>query len=44
MLENETLDYKGKFGKNTLKTLCAFANTKGGVVVIGVTDIGKKRE
>lgn len=43
MLENETLDYKEKFGKNALKTLCAFANTKGGTVVVGVTDAGEKK-
>ena len=43
MLENETLDYKEKFGSNTLKTLSAFVNTNGGTVIVGVSDDGEEK-
>lgn len=42
MLENENLDHKEKFGNNILKALCAFANTNGGTVVIGLSDDGEE--
>ena len=43
MLESEKIDYKEKFGDNTLKALCAFANTDGGTVVVGVSDEGEEK-
>ena len=43
MLESEKIDYKEKFGDNTLKALCAFANTDGGTVVVGVLDDGEEK-
>lgn len=36
--EHQKLDYKETFGENTLKTLSSFANTEGGMVIIGVRD------
>jgi len=38
--ESETMDFKRKASDNLYKTLCAFANTKGGVVLLGVDDDG----
>lgn len=38
--ENEELEFKSSFGRETIETLVAFANAKGGRVVIGVTDNG----
>ena len=43
MLESEKIDYKEKFGDNTLKALCALANTDGGTVVVGVSDEGEEK-
>ncbi len=43
MLESEKLDFKEKFGDHTLKALCAFANTDGGTVVVGVSDDGERK-
>lgn len=41
--ESETLEFKKSTGliKEIVETLCAFANTRGGDVVIGVTDDGR---
>jgi len=39
--ESETVELKSIFDQATIETLTAFANTKGGYVVIGVTDTGK---
>ena len=36
--ESETLEFKISFGKEVLETVCAFANTKGGIIIIGVSD------
>ncbi|MEM4314301.1 MAG: ATP-binding protein [Thermoplasmata archaeon] len=39
-LESEKLEFKENFGESVLKTICAFANTDGGEVIIGVNDKG----
>ena len=36
--ESSTLDYKETFPKKLAKTICAFANTYGGIVIIGVKE------
>jgi ATP-dependent DNA helicase RecG len=38
--ESETLELKTSFGKEAIETACAFANTKGGNLVIGVDGKG----
>jgi len=38
--ESETLEYKEKFDERTLESAAAFANTKGGIVLIGISDNG----
>lgn len=38
--ESETLEYKEKFDERTLEAAVAFANTKGGIVLIGISDNG----
>jgi len=39
--ESETVEFKTSFDQAAIETLTAFANTKRGVVIIGVTDAGK---
>ncbi len=39
--ESETVDFKASFGKEVIETLCAFANHKGGVVLVGIKDSGR---
>ena len=41
--ESETLEFKASFGewKEAIQALCAFANAKGGRVVIGLDDTGQ---
>ena len=39
--ESEITDFKTSFGKEVIETLCAFANHKGGVVLVGVEDSGR---
>ena len=39
--ETETLEFKENFDKNTIETAGAFANTKGGNIIIGISDIDK---
>lgn len=39
--ETETVEFKTTFGKAVIETLVAFANSKGGVVYVGVKDDGK---
>lgn len=39
--ENTTIEFKQSFDKEAIETVVAFANTRGGVVLIGVADDGK---
>ena len=39
--ESETVEFKSAFDQAAIETLAAFANTKGGHVLIGVADSGK---
>lgn len=41
MKETQTIEYKEKFNDRALETLCAFANTKGGTLYIGISDKGE---
>ena len=36
--ETKRVEFKLSFGQDTIETLVAFANTEGGVVLIGVSD------
>jgi len=36
--ESEGLEFKSSFGREVIETLVAFANTQGGVVLVGVAD------
>ncbi|MBU1169562.1 MAG: putative DNA binding domain-containing protein [Proteobacteria bacterium] len=38
--ESGVLEFKTAFGKETIETLCAFANSDGGIVFIGINDKG----
>lgn len=38
--ESETLEFKRSFGRESIESLVAFANTGGGTLLIGVTDDG----
>lgn len=38
--ENERCEFRRSFGEETFRTLCAFANTHGGEVWLGVDDDG----
>jgi ATP-dependent DNA helicase RecG len=39
--ENETTEFKTNFSKDTIETLVAFANKKGGMVLVGVDNQAK---
>jgi len=39
--ESENIEFKENFDKKTIETAVAFANTKGGIVLIGFADKGK---
>jgi ATP-dependent DNA helicase RecG len=41
--ESETVEFKEAFDKETIETVVAFANTFGGTILIGVTDLGKTK-
>ena len=41
--ESETVEFKTSFDRETVETLVAFANTRGGTVLIGVADDGSVR-
>ncbi|RTY86035.1 ATP-binding protein [Flavobacterium sp. RSP15] len=38
--ENQHTEFKSSFNETTIETLCAFVNTKGGKVHIGLDDKG----
>ena len=38
--EGETVEFKSSFGKTCIETLVAFASTKGGTLLVGVSDEG----
>jgi len=38
--ETETVEFKVSFDKETLGTAVAFANTRGGIILVGVSDKG----
>lgn len=38
--ESEKVEFKKSFGREAIETACAFANTKGGTLLIGVKDKG----
>jgi ATP-dependent DNA helicase RecG len=40
-VENQNKEYKQAWNENCLKTICAFANTAGGKLYIGIDDTGK---
>ncbi len=40
MSENQNVEYKKSWQDEYLKTVCAFANTDGGVMYIGIDDKG----
>jgi len=40
-METQDIENKEKFGDGALRTICAFANTKGGILYIGLSDEGK---
>jgi len=39
--ESDQLEFKSSFGKEAVETLCAFANSEGGQVLVGVSDTGQ---
>ena len=39
--ESETLEFKEKFDERAIESAVAFANTNGGIVLIGVSDNGR---
>ena len=39
--ESDTIEFKEAFGKKAIETADAFANTKGGFILIGISDKGK---
>jgi ATP-dependent DNA helicase RecG len=41
--ESERVEFKESFDKAALESICAFANTQGGTLLVGVTDKGAIR-
>jgi len=39
--ESETVEFKARFNKETIVSLAAFANTKGGKVIVGADRKGR---
>ena len=40
MIEDQTTEFKETWRDEYLKTICAFANTEGGIVYVGIDDKG----
>ena len=40
--ESEISEFKENFDKETIETVVAFTNTKGGVILIGISDEGAR--
>jgi ATP-dependent DNA helicase RecG len=41
IMETENIEFKEKWTDDSLKTICAFANTSGGELIIGISDEGE---
>jgi ATP-dependent DNA helicase RecG len=41
VMETENMEFKEKWTEDGLKTICAFANTSGGELIIGISDKGE---
>jgi ATP-dependent DNA helicase RecG len=41
VMETENMEFKEKWTDDILKTICAFANTSGGELIIGISDKGE---
>jgi ATP-dependent DNA helicase RecG len=41
VMETENIEFKEKWTDDSLKTICAFANTSGGELIIGISDKGE---
>ena len=41
MIESQNIEFKESWKDEYLKTLCAFANTGGGVLKVGIDDTGR---
>lgn len=39
--ESETIEFKKSFNDETLETIGAFANARGGIIIVGLTDSGE---
>jgi len=44
MNEQQNIEFKSQWTDNILKTVCAFANTNGGSIYIGIDDKGNPVE
>jgi ATP-dependent DNA helicase RecG len=40
-METDNKEFKEKWTDDSLKTICAFANTSGGKLIIGINDKGE---
>ena len=41
--ESKTVEFKAGFNKETIETVVAFSNTRGGVIIIGVDNQGNMK-